>query len=208
MSIWILALLASPAVAQTPAQTTLLTANRTVPIQAGICSVETRAMFLGACPDRPDCPDILLWPFIWHCTDCAEICWCRASRTQQDKLYLFHPAMKTRNLLEIQVNIPWPKTDLFFGSERPRPQQDVSRTCHVAMLLTAVACGGFMWFWCEWRGLISWEIGHQFLQGAGQVQEPRDCCSNVSSASFDTHKLCLLANLLDVLKPWCNFHES
>lgn len=64
MSIWILALLASPAVAQTPAQTTLLTANRTVPIQAGVCSVETRAMFLGARPDRPDCPDILLWSFV------------------------------------------------------------------------------------------------------------------------------------------------
>ena len=54
--------------------------------------------------------------------------------------------MKTRNRLEIRVNIPSPKTDLFFGSERQRPQQDVSRTFHVAMLLTAVARGGFMWF--------------------------------------------------------------
>lgn len=47
MSIWILALLASPAVAQTPAQTTLLTANRTVPIQVS-CGFDVSGVALSA----------------------------------------------------------------------------------------------------------------------------------------------------------------
>lgn len=48
MSIWILALLASPAVAQSqPAQTTLLTANRTVPIQVS-CGFDASGVALAA----------------------------------------------------------------------------------------------------------------------------------------------------------------